>query len=77
VSLVFTLAPQAVVLGTIACAAGEELCFAPVRERVRARTWPALSQDLQILGAALGERTADLAGICAGLEALEAPAVRA
>ncbi len=77
VSLVFTLAPEAEVLGTIACAAGEELCFAPVRERVRARTWPGLSKDLQILGAALGERTADHAGICAGLEALESAVPRA
>ncbi len=70
VNLVFTLAPEAIVLGTIARAAGEELCFAPLRARVRARTWPILSDRLRIVGAALGERTADYAGICAGLEAL-------
>jgi glucokinase len=72
VGLVFTLAPQAVILGTIACAAGEALCFAPVRARVRARTWPALSDPLRIVGAALGERTADHAGLCAALEGLAA-----
>jgi glucokinase len=71
VNLVFTLAPEAIVLGTIASAAGEELCFTRVRALVRDRTWPALSGGLRIVGAALGERTADYAGICAGLEALE------
>jgi glucokinase len=74
VSLAFTLAPQAVILGTIACAAGEELCLAPVRDLVRARTWPVFADDLRIVGAALGERTADYAGICAGLEALQSGA---
>ena len=54
VSLLFTLAPQAIVLGTIAVAAGEALCFAPLRERVRARAWPLLTENLQILPAALG-----------------------
>ena len=54
VSLVFTIAPQAIVLGTIAVAAGEELCFRPLRERVRARAWPFLTEHLAILPAALG-----------------------
>lgn len=71
VGLVFTLAPQAVILGTIACAAGEELCFSPLRALVRARTWPVLSDGLRITGAGLGDRVADYAGLCAGLEALE------
>lgn len=70
VGLAFTLAPEAVILGTIACAAGEALCFGPVRERVRARTWPALARGMRIVGAALGDATADYAGICAGLEGL-------
>jgi glucokinase len=71
VGLVFTLAPQAVILGTIASAAGEELCFSPLRALVRARTWPVLGDGLRITAAGLGDRVADYAGLCAGLEALE------
>ncbi len=74
VNLAFTLAPEAVILGTIAAAAGEDLCLGPVRERVRSRTWPSIGSSLRIVAAALGERTADHAGICAGLEALRPPA---
>lgn len=70
VGLVFTLAPAAVILGTIAAAAGEALCLGPVRERVKARTWPRVSAELEIRPAALGAATAELAGICAGLEGL-------
>lgn len=70
VGLAFTLAPEVVILGTIACAAGDELCFGPVRDLVRARTWPALARNLQIVAASLGDATADHAGICVGLEAL-------
>jgi len=69
--LAFTLAPERVILGTIAVAAGEELCFAPLRERVRERVWPILGDGLEIVPAALGDGGADLAGICAALEALE------
>jgi glucokinase len=47
-------APQAVVLGTIAVAAGEELALGPIRAQVRARIWPFLADRLQILPAALG-----------------------
>lgn len=72
VGLAFTLAPEAVILGTIAAAAGEALCLGPVRERVRARTWPSIGGRMRIVAAALGERTADYAGICAGLEGLGA-----
>jgi glucokinase len=69
-TLAFILAPDRVILGTIAVAAGEELCFAPVRERVRARVWPAIADGLEIVPAALGDDLADLAGICAALEAV-------
>jgi glucokinase len=68
VQVVFTLAPEAVVLGTIATAAGEDLCFAPLRERVKACTWPHLSGDLQILPAALGAELPYLAGLSVALE---------
>jgi glucokinase len=67
--LVFVLAPEVVILGTIPAAAGEALCLAPLREEVAARVWPLLGRDLRILPAALGEERADLAGICVALQA--------
>jgi glucokinase len=63
VTLGFVLAPERVVLGTIAVAAGETLCFAPVRAQVRARLWPAVADAMQIVPAELGERGPDYAGI--------------
>ncbi len=68
----FLLAPQAVILGTIAAAAGEELCLARVRERVAARVWPALTRELRIVPAGLGEQLGAYAGLCTALEGLEA-----
>jgi len=79
VALVFVIAPQAVVLGTIATAAGEALCLAPLRERVRAHVWPLLGRDLAILPSGLGEALPDRAGIALALqmrEAAEAPGAR-
>jgi glucokinase len=70
VALVFVLAPQAVILGTIARAAGEELCFAPLRERVAARVWPLLGRELAILPSGLGDALPDHAGIAVALQAL-------
>jgi glucokinase len=67
-ALVFALAPQMVILGTIATAAGEALCFAPLRRRVAERVWPLLGRELRIVPAALGRRLGDLAGICAALQ---------
>lgn len=72
VTLTFTLAPEIIVLGTIAVAAGEELCFAPVREMVRARTWPSHSTGLRIVPAALGDQLADYAGLSVAIEGLRA-----
>src|SRR5262245_22800887 len=71
VALVFVIAPQAVVLGTIATAAGEALCFAPLRERVRAHVWPLLGRDLAILPTGLGEALPDRAGIALALQLCE------
>ena len=68
VHLVFTLAPQVIVLGTIAVAAGEDLALAPIRARVRERVWPALARDLAILPAALGESLPYHAAIGVALE---------
>jgi glucokinase len=65
VQLVFTLAPDAVVLGTIPVAAGEELCFAPLRQKVDALLWPQLRGDCAILPAALGDDLPYRAALCA------------
>jgi glucokinase len=64
------LAPEAVVLGTIAVAAGEELAFAPIRRLVAPRIWPHLARELQILPAALGRDLPYLAGLCVAMEGL-------
>ena len=63
--LVFLLAPELVVLGTIPTAAGEELCLAPVREKVRGRVWPVLSDRLRIEPSSLVAELPYLAGLCA------------
>ncbi len=68
VTLGFVLAPEAVLLGTIARAAGEALCFAPLRERLRRHAWASVAERMQILPAALGEELPYLAGLCAALE---------
>jgi glucokinase len=70
VHLVFTFAPQAIVLGTIAVAAGEALAFAPIRARVRERCWPFLTERLAIVPAALGESLPYRAAIGVALEGL-------
>ena len=72
VNLTFALAPEVFVLGTIAVAAGEALCFAPVRERVAAYTWPSLSRELRIVPAALGNQLADYAGLSVAIDGLRA-----
>lgn len=69
-ALVMTLAPEAVVLGTIAVAAGEALAFAPIRKQVAAHVWPHLAQDLRILPAALDDELPYLAGLSVAVEAL-------
>jgi glucokinase len=69
--LVFVLAPEVVILGTIPSAAGEALCLAPVREQVLARVWPMLGRDLQIVPSGLGSKLPDYAGLCVAIEAEE------
>ena len=71
VNLGFTLAPQAVILGTIAAAAGEELCLGPIRALVRRDLWSVLAEGLAILPASLGDELPDRAGLGVALEALE------
>ena len=69
-TVVMALAPEAIVLGTIAVAAGEELAFAPIREQVASHVWPHLARDLRILPAALGKDLPYLAGLSVAVEAL-------
>jgi glucokinase len=71
VAVVFSLAPQVIVLGTIVAAAGEA-CLEPLREGLRQRVWPVLAREVAILPAALGERLPELAGLCAAFERGEA-----
>jgi glucokinase len=65
---VFAFAPEVIVLGTIAVAAGEALCFEPVRRQVAEATWPAIARDLRILPAALGDALPSHSGLAVALE---------
>jgi glucokinase len=75
VNLAFTLDPEVIVLGTIVAAAGEELVLAPVRETLRARTWPRIGGGLEIRAAGLGELQPYYAGLCAALSGLDGGSV--
>lgn len=68
-AVVFAVAPQVVVLGTIPTAAGERLCLEPLREQVAEMLWPGFSDGLRIVASGLGEDLAYYAGICVALEA--------
>jgi glucokinase len=59
--------PERFVLGTIATAAGESLCFAPLRERVARRLWPHQRERLSIVPAALGDELPARAGLAVAL----------
>ena len=66
--LSFALAPEVVVLGTIATAAGEALCFEPVRALLSAQVWPALYDGMRILPSGLGDELPYYAGVCVAIE---------
>jgi glucokinase len=72
VGLCFTLAPERIVLGTIASAAGEELCLAPLRARVRAALWPVLAREVEIVASSLGDELPFRAGVAVALAGLSA-----
>ena len=63
------LAPEVFVLGTIATAAGEALCFEPLRRALAAAVWPSVARRSEIRGSALGEDGPFYAALCAALEA--------
>jgi glucokinase len=71
VALAFSLAPERIVLGTIAVAAGEALCFEPLRKLVAERIWPSYQKHLEILPASLGNDLPQRAGVCVALDALQ------
>jgi glucokinase len=65
VPLVMAFDPDRIVLGTIAAAAGDALCFRPLRARVAARLWPHQAERLEIVPAALGEALPERAALAA------------
>ncbi len=67
-ALAFALAPEVVVLGTIATAAGEALCLEPVRALVEAQVWPTLREEMRILPIGLGDKLPYYAGVCVARE---------
>jgi len=67
VSIVMLLEPRRIVLGTIAVAAGEALCFTPLRERLAAKLWPHQAERLELVPAALGSRLPERAGLAVAL----------
>jgi glucokinase len=69
-ALAFVVAPEVVVLGTIAAAAGDALCLDPVRRLVAEHVWPGVAERLEIVPAALGEDAPYLAALCAAAEGL-------
>lgn len=73
-NLTMMLAPEVIVLGTIAVAAGEDLCLRPVRELVASHTWPHQAPYMKILPAELGEDLPYRAGVGVAMEALRAEA---
>jgi glucokinase len=71
-TLIFTLAPEVVILGTIPTAAGDALCLDPVREMVAAHVWPLLGKGVEIRSAGLGRDLGNYAGLSVALEGLAA-----
>jgi glucokinase len=58
----YALDPARIVLGTIATAAGEDLCLKPLRSAVAARLWPQM-RAVEIVAAALGDELPARAGL--------------
>jgi glucokinase len=65
---IFAFAPEMIVLGTIPTAAGDALCFDPVRRQVAATTWPQIARDVRIVPAALGANLASYSGLAVAAE---------
>ncbi len=63
VPIAMLLEPQRILLGTIAIAAGESLCFAPLREHLSTLLWPHQAERLEILPGGLGDEMPVRAGL--------------
>lgn len=63
----FAFDPARIVLGTIASAAGDELCLAPVRRALRARLWQPM-RELEICASGLGAELPAWAGLAVAWE---------
>ena len=73
VPIVMLLEPQRIILGTIAVAAGEELCFEPLRERLARLLWPHQRERLELVPGALGAEMPKRAGLAVALHGLPRP----
>lgn len=69
-NLVFTIDPQAVILGTIVARSGA-LLLPRLRREVRRRVWPVYRPGLRIVVSPLASRQGESAAAAAALEALE------
>lgn len=67
---IFAFAPERIVLGTIAAAAGEALCFEAVRRQLAETTWPEIAGRVRIVPAALGAELAAYSGLAVASEGL-------
>jgi glucokinase len=67
---IFALAPEVIVLGTIPTAAGDSLCFDPVRRQVAETTWPQIASGVRIVPAALGANLPSYSGLAVAVEAV-------
>jgi len=67
VQTVMTLEPERIVLGTIAVAAGESLCFEPLREQLSSALWPHQRGRIEIVPALLGDEMPQYAGLAVAL----------
>lgn len=67
-TIIFTLSPELIVLGTIVASAGELLCLDPLRELLTINTWSTLSSGTDLVSAGLGQDLQYLAGIAVALE---------
>ena len=70
IPIVMLLEPQRIILGTIAVAAGEALCFAPLRARLKSSLWPHQAEHLEIVPAALGQELPQRAGLAVALHGI-------
>jgi len=72
VPIVMLLEPSRIILGTIAVAAGESLCFEPLRKKLARVLWPQQSARVEVVPAALGRALPERAGLAVAMNARSA-----